>query len=40
MDLVCPVCQTQMVERHCKIQCLNCGHTRDCSDPYKEKVYG
>ncbi|MDA0734929.1 MAG: hypothetical protein O2909_03485 [Chloroflexi bacterium] len=32
-DPVCEVCGGRTIERHCKIQCLNCGYTRDCSDP-------
>jgi len=32
-DLTCEICGSQMVERHCKIICPNCGYTRDCSDP-------
>ena len=32
-DLTCDVCGGRMVERKCKILCLNCGYTRDCSDP-------
>ena len=31
--LTCEICGSQMLERHCKIQCPNCGYTRDCSDP-------
>ncbi|HEY7588392.1 MAG TPA: hypothetical protein VIB49_06585 [Thermoplasmata archaeon] len=29
----CDVCGGPAVERHCKILCLRCGYTRDCSDP-------
>lgn len=32
-DPICEICGSRMVERHCKVQCLNCGFTRDCSDP-------
>jgi hypothetical protein len=32
-NLVCEICGGRMVERHCKIVCVNCGYTRDCSDP-------
>ena len=32
-ELTCDICGGQMVERQCKIICLNCGFTRDCSDP-------
>ena len=32
-DLTCDLCGAEMVERKCKIRCLNCGYTRDCSDP-------
>ena len=31
--LVCDICGGNMMERNCKIICLNCGYTRDCSDP-------
>lgn len=31
--LVCDICGGGMMERNCKIVCLNCGYTRDCSDP-------
>ena len=30
---ICDLCGNTMVERNCKIRCLNCGYTRDCSDP-------
>ncbi len=30
---VCELCGGPVVERHCKIACLNCGYQRDCSDP-------
>jgi len=29
----CELCGGPLLERHCKIQCLNCGYQRDCSDP-------
>jgi hypothetical protein len=29
----CDLCGGVMVEHHCKLICLNCGYTRDCSDP-------
>ena len=32
-ELICEICSGQMLERQCKIICLNCGYTRDCSDP-------
>jgi hypothetical protein len=32
-DRICEVCGGRTTERHCKIQCLVCGYTRDCSDP-------
>ena len=31
--LVCDICGGHMMEQKCKIICLNCGYTRDCSDP-------
>ena len=31
--LNCEICGARMVQRQCKIRCLNCGYTRDCSDP-------
>ena len=30
---VCELCGGRAIERHCKIQCQNCGFQRDCSDP-------
>ena len=30
---VCEICGGPVLERHCKIQCQNCGYQRDCSDP-------
>ena len=32
-DAVCELCGGPVLERHCKILCLNCGYQRDCSDP-------
>lgn len=32
-DRGCELCGGPVVERHCKIVCLNCGYQRDCSDP-------
>lgn len=29
----CELCGGEVLERHCKIVCLNCGFQRDCSDP-------
>jgi hypothetical protein len=29
----CEICGGTVVERHCKVICLNCGYQRDCSDP-------
>ena len=29
----CELCGGALLERHCKITCLNCGYQRDCSDP-------
>jgi hypothetical protein len=30
---ICDMCGGTMIERHCKILCLQCGYQRDCSDP-------
>jgi len=30
---LCERCGERMEERQCKIVCVNCGMTRDCSDP-------
>lgn len=30
---VCDICGNIMLERNCKMVCLNCGYTRDCGDP-------
>jgi 8-oxo-dGTP diphosphatase len=32
-DTYCWVCGGPVLKRHCKITCLACGFTRDCSDP-------
>ncbi len=32
-DSVCELCGGPVLDRHCKIVCLNCGFQRDCSDP-------
>lgn len=32
-DHRCDLCGGPMLERHCKLVCLNCGYQRDCSDP-------
>jgi hypothetical protein len=32
-DTYCWVCEGPVAKRHCKIVCLRCGFTRDCSDP-------
>jgi len=29
----CDLCGGPLLERHCKVVCLNCGAQRDCSDP-------
>ena len=29
----CLLCGGKVLEQSCKIRCLNCGFTRDCSDP-------
>jgi carbonic anhydrase/acetyltransferase-like protein (isoleucine patch superfamily) len=29
----CELCGGPVLQRHCKIVCLNCGYQRDCSDP-------
>lgn len=31
--LTCELCGGPVLDRHCKILCLNCGYQRDCSDP-------
>lgn len=31
--LVCELCGGPVLDRHCKVVCLNCGFQRDCSDP-------
>ena len=30
---VCELCGGTVEQLHCKIKCLNCGYSRDCSDP-------
>lgn len=30
---VCELCGGPLLDRHCKLLCLNCGYQRDCSDP-------
>jgi len=38
MVVKCDLCGSEhVVEIHCKIQCLNCGYTRDCSDPIQTR---
>jgi 8-oxo-dGTP diphosphatase len=32
-DTYCWLCGAEVEKRHCKIICLSCGFTRDCSDP-------
>ncbi len=31
--LECELCGGPVLDRHCKVVCLNCGFQRDCSDP-------
>lgn len=31
--LACELCGGPVLDRHCKVVCLNCGFQRDCSDP-------
>lgn len=31
--LTCELCGGPVLDRHCKVVCLNCGFQRDCSDP-------
>lgn len=31
--LRCELCGGPVLDRHCKVTCLNCGFQRDCSDP-------
>ncbi len=33
IEIRCDLCGTEMVAIHCKLQCPQCGYTRDCSDP-------
>ena len=30
---LCELCGGPVMERHCKVLCLNCGYQRDCGDP-------
>ena len=32
IGILCEICSTEMVERHCKLVCINCGFMWDCSD--------
>ncbi|MDD5543537.1 MAG: hypothetical protein PHX83_10230 [Acidobacteriia bacterium] len=32
-EVLCDICGGPMVERNCKVICLNCGFRRDCTDP-------
>ena len=32
-DPRCDLCGAPMLERHCKLVCVQCGYQRDCSDP-------
>lgn len=29
----CDLCNAPMLDRHCKLVCVQCGYQRDCSDP-------
>ena len=29
----CEICGQVVRSVHCKLRCVNCGYTRDCSDP-------
>jgi hypothetical protein len=31
--VLCDICGSPMIERNCKIICMNCGFRRDCTDP-------
>ncbi len=31
--VLCDICGSPMLDRHCKLVCLACGYQRDCSDP-------
>ena len=31
-DIGCGRCNDVLIERHCKLVCLNCGYMEDCSD--------
>lgn len=28
----CPLCNTEMVVKACRVRCLNCGYQLDCED--------
>lgn len=30
---LCDLCGAEMLNRHCKLVCPQCGYQRDCSDP-------
>ena len=30
---LCDICGAEMLAAHCKLRCVHCGYTRDCSDP-------
>jgi hypothetical protein len=32
-DPRCDLCGAPMLDRHCKLVCVQCGYMRDCSDP-------
>ena len=31
--VLCDICGAEMLASHCKLRCVHCGYTRDCSDP-------
>jgi len=31
--MVCANCGRELMERGCKVRCVNCGYFEDCSDP-------
>ena len=31
--VLCDICGAEMLAAHCKLRCVHCGFTRDCSDP-------
>lgn len=31
--VLCDICGAKMLAAHCKLRCVHCGYTRDCSDP-------